>query len=165
MKNFVIFGLLLFGLLSSGGCGSYIMSSGKDGLGNVRLVSGTRGLGSNAFYGTLTIDNNTPYPFYVYQGGYVISVASDKMTPVMIDSGSHFYIEDNGALIGGEATFTLVFRDKTNNRKIATVSRSCQMRVNNGVVNNVWSACLKDGQIYIYTSYSISGGFGGLGYW
>ena len=160
--NFVVLGMLvLVGFLSSG-CGSYIMSSGKDGFGNVRLVSGTRGLGSNAFYGTLTIDNNTPYPFYVYQGGYVISVASDKMTPVMIDSGSHFYIEDNGALIGGESTFTLVFRDKTNSRKIATISRSCQMRVNYGVVNNVWAAHMEGGQIHIDTSYSISSGLGGF---
>lgn len=163
MKNFVILGLLvLVSLLSSGGCGSYIMSSGKDRLGNVRLVSGTRGLGSNAFYGTLTIDNDSPYPFYVYQGGYVISVDSDKVTPVMTDPGSHFYTEDNGALIGGASTFTLVFRDKTDRRRIATISRSCQMRVHNGVINNVWVVYMKGGRILIDTSYSISGGLGGF---
>lgn len=163
MKNFAILGLLLVGVLVEGGCGSYIMCSGKDRLGNVRLVSGTRGLGSNAFYGTLTIDNGSPYPFYVYQGGHVISVASDKQTPVMTDPGGHFYTEDNGAFIGGVETFTLVFRDKTDSRTIATISLSCYMRVGGGVVNNVWSVNKKGGRIYVDTSYSISGRFGGYG--
>ncbi len=164
MKNFVILGLLALILIGgSVGCGSIIMSSGKDRLGNVRLVSGTPMLGSNAFYGTLTIINNTPYPFYVYQGGYVISVALDKMTPVMVDPGCHFYIEDNAAYIGGASTWTLVFRDSTDSRTIATISNGFQMRVNYGIINNIWTICMREGQIYSNPSQNVSGG-GGYGY-
>lgn len=126
MKNFLFLGLLvleLFALFICAGCGTYIMS-GKDEMGNVRLVSSTYLSGTSVpYYGTLTIVNNTSYPFYVYQGGFVISVLSDKKTKTMIDPGCFFYADNNAPVIGRNGiTWTLAFRNKEDSINIGSLS-------------------------------------------
>lgn len=161
MKNFLIVGLVVISLLIGTGCGSYVMSSGKDRFGNVHLTTGSPVWGRNEFFGTLKIINNTSYPFYVFQGAYVVSRESDKKTETMVGPHAHFYTEDNGVLVGGGSSWIVSFRDPTGTRTVREFSYDFTMRIPGGVINNTWEFWEEKGQIIWKTYYTISNIFYG----
>lgn len=163
MKNFVIFGLVIFGLLIGGGCAS--VHKGVYQNGNQYYDFGTFPLGSNAMSSTvLNIVNSTRNAkIQIFWDG--AEITSGPLSPHKI-----LTYRNNTAWVGEQVNLMAQIWDMSLSRTIGNMpSVTLTMNFYRGVLSNNWTFIEEGGQV-VSKTYGPSfgayiGGGGRFGMW
>jgi len=158
IKNFVILGLLVIGVLVGGGCGAVRT-------GDNSFEYGTFPLGGNASSTKIIIANYTSGLMDVYWDNVKINREADKRTYKPIKPGEIFVYVNNTAWVGETVAINVQIWDISHSRIIGYGNEVFPVHFQRGVVSINWTFRQEGNRIRNYVQYPYGGGFGSFGMW